>query len=356
MRTPENRRRTAVDVTDRWRLVVSILLLGLLTLAPPGDVAAGGKERKRLLEFAVEMAKQGNWREARFRWARAISLEGDDPFVLNNLAVASEALGESEEAKRYYDRAVALSSGNARIAENARRQADFLNSVSDGDVGESSPIPPASGREKPSRKEPKSIRIGISLPVPPRLEIGERHTVLVASFLTQETNLMDTNREITRYMRSKFRRTTPLEVLDVTPAPAVPEQRLDDLAANAEFWRRLGREHGADIIVSGAVYFSRRDASSFQEVDYVSPTTGQKIRGTRFVEQEQFTYEIDFLFLDGKTGELLYRDRLQRTALFRGLANDPLTAFFELSETIAGDVVSTLTTRTREDVRLIFRG
>ena len=102
--------------------------------------------------------------------------------------------------------------------------------------------------------------------------------------------------------------------------------------------------------------FDRRDASGFQEVEDISPITGQKIRTTRFVEQEQFTYELDILFLDGHTGALRLRDRLSRGAVFRGQANDPITAFYQLSEAVAGDVLAVVAPRTREEMRILFRG
>ena len=59
--------------------------------------------------------------------------------------------------------------------------------------------------------------------------------------------------------------------------------------------------------------------------------------------------------MDGETGELLFRDRLQRSALFRGTQNDPITAFFDLSDSIAADVLAILKSRTREDIRFLFK-
>ena len=34
----------------------------------------------------------------------------------------------------------------------------------------------------------------------------------------------------------------------------------------------------------------------------ISPTTGQKVRQTQFVEQEEFSYDLDVFFIDGGTG------------------------------------------------------
>jgi hypothetical protein len=336
------------------------LLAGGVLLA--GPLVQAESDRRDMLRFAVEMAEKGNWREARFRWERASAAEPDDPHLLNNLAVASEALGEPERARDLYARASSLSAGNQglaqKISENAARSARFWKGAAEFAAGEAAPAaaalaPAASGR---ARGGGDTVRLAVSLPLPARLDLSSVKTLLVASFLSRETDLLDAGHELARFLRIEFRKKSALQVLEVTPPPAIPEQTLDDLAANRDFWQMLGREHGADLIVSGSIRFDRRDASGFQEVDDVSPITGQKIRSTRFVEQEQFSYELDLLFLDGHTGELRFRDRLTRGAIFRGQSNDPITAFYQLSEAVAGDVLAVVAPRTREDVRILFRG
>ena len=106
-----------------------------------------------------------------------------------------------------------------------------------------------------------TVRLTVSLPLPARLDLTNDKTLLVASFLARQTDLMDVGNELARFLRIEFRKKAALQVLEVTPPPAIPEQTLDDLAANHEFWQMLGREHGADLIVSGSIRFDRRDAS-----------------------------------------------------------------------------------------------
>ena len=120
-------------------------------------------------------------------------------------------------------------------------------------------------------------------------------------------------------------------------------------------WKHLGREYDADLIVSGVVDYGREEVSGFEDVDVVNPNTGQKVRETRFVEQEEFSYVLDMLFMDGSTGSLLLRDRLRRAVRYRGLMNDPIHAFYELGESLSDDIVSVVATRMRVESRAIFK-
>jgi hypothetical protein len=322
----------------------ALLLVGVVTRAGTEDVSA-------LLRFGTEMARDGNWREAKFRWERALREDPTDARVLNNLAIAEEALGEPARAKDLYARAIAAAPRDSRIGDNAARSSLFWRSVSD--AGPASAVAPV---EPPKKKGRDVVDVAVSLPLPPRMKVDGAKTFLVASFLANDSDLVNVNREIVRFIRGELRKHTSFDVLDVTPVPAVPEQTLDDMAKNAEFFRHLGREHGADIVMSGAMRYTKRDASGFEDVDLVSETTGQKIRQTRFVEQEEFTFELDALYFRGTDGSLLFRDRMRRQAIFRGTANDPISAFYELGNAVAPDVLSVVAPRTLTSVRLLFKG
>lgn len=321
-----------------------------------GIQLAAGADNSRvdeLLRFGTEMARGGNWREAKFRWEQALRDDPGDPRLLNNLAVAEEALGVPERAHELFNRALAAASKDSRIHDNAMRSSVFWGRQSDG--GGVSP-PPAAPTLWHKKKGRDVVELPVTLPLPPRLKLDDVKTVLVASFLVNDSDLVDVNRELVRFLRGEFRKHTAFEIQNVMPPPAVPEQTLDDMAANAPFFRWLGHEHGSDVVVTGAMRYTKRDASGFEDVDIVSDSTGQKIRQTRFVEQEEFTFELDVLYFRGADGSLLFRDRLRRQAVFRGSANDPISAFYELGNSIAGDVLSVIAPRTRTDQRLLFKG
>lgn len=58
----------------------------------------------------IQLLNQGNGFEALMVLRQALKMDPENAFTLNNLGVASEAVGDYEEALRYYDRAAALKS------------------------------------------------------------------------------------------------------------------------------------------------------------------------------------------------------------------------------------------------------
>jgi hypothetical protein len=77
--------------------------------------------------FGVRMAKQNLWREAMFRFRRAVEINPSDAMAHNNLAVAYEANGDFESARKEYLEALKLDRGNAYIQKNYSRYVEFLS-------------------------------------------------------------------------------------------------------------------------------------------------------------------------------------------------------------------------------------
>lgn len=127
-------------------------------------------------DFGVQMAKQNLWREAMFRFERAISLNPSDALAHNNLAVAYEANGDSEKARKEYLEALKLDKSNQYIQKNYSRYVEFLSrnkkrlgaagsSSTAPKTGPSAPIPPVPAG--PSTAQP--ILPGADQPKPPDL-------------------------------------------------------------------------------------------------------------------------------------------------------------------------------------------
>ncbi|HVS03737.1 MAG TPA: tetratricopeptide repeat protein [Thermoanaerobaculia bacterium] len=103
------------------------------------------------LSFGVSMAQEELWSEAYFRFQQADRLQPQDPRVLNNLAVASEALGRFEQALDHYRQALALSPNDADLRHNYDRFVGFYEAyrAREEKVAEPTPEPEAPEPEAP---------------------------------------------------------------------------------------------------------------------------------------------------------------------------------------------------------------
>ena len=102
------------SVRQRRRAFATGLLLAL-AVSFSGCSSTTSKEAASAADqksYGAKMAQRGFWREALFRFDRASKLAPDDPEVLNNLAVASEAVGETARALAAYKRALELRPGD----------------------------------------------------------------------------------------------------------------------------------------------------------------------------------------------------------------------------------------------------
>src|SRR6188474_1616771 len=68
--------------------------------------------------FGVRMAKMNLWREAMFRFRRAVEIQPSNAMAHNNLAVAYEANGDFDNARKEYLEALKLDRSNAYIQKN----------------------------------------------------------------------------------------------------------------------------------------------------------------------------------------------------------------------------------------------
>ena len=83
-----------------------LLLLLTVLLAAPAFARASTSEDE--VRFGIDVARRGLWREARFRFEKAVQQDPDNAAALNNLAIALEQEGEFEKARAAYERALKL--------------------------------------------------------------------------------------------------------------------------------------------------------------------------------------------------------------------------------------------------------
>jgi Flp pilus assembly protein TadD len=106
------------------RSIRSGLLLTTLALVACGGAGKPDKPASQLT-FGVQMARRGLWNEALFRFQQAARLDPHNPRIFNNLAVASEALGNFDKAQGYYQDALRIDPANAEVKRNYARFIEF---------------------------------------------------------------------------------------------------------------------------------------------------------------------------------------------------------------------------------------
>jgi Tfp pilus assembly protein PilF len=108
----------------------TLLALGLvaLVLAPSPAYADKARDQaKAQVEFGISVAQKGLWREAIFRWKRAVELDPGYAAAWNNLAIAYEHEGQFESARDAYEKALKLDPNNTFIHQNY----DFFKEIND---------------------------------------------------------------------------------------------------------------------------------------------------------------------------------------------------------------------------------
>ena len=101
-------------------IVLAVAAVAVLaTPASAADRKSGNRgEARAQVDFGVRVAQQGLWREATYRWERAIELDPTYAAAYNNLAVAYEQAGLLDKAKQAYQKAAELDPKNPSIKQN----------------------------------------------------------------------------------------------------------------------------------------------------------------------------------------------------------------------------------------------
>lgn len=97
------------------RTALIALLLGLAAAPAWADARSDAKAE---VDFGITVAQRGLWREAIFRWERAIEIDPTYASAYNNLGIAYENTGELDKAREAYERALELEPENVLIRQN----------------------------------------------------------------------------------------------------------------------------------------------------------------------------------------------------------------------------------------------
>jgi hypothetical protein len=198
-----------------------------------------------------------------------------------------------------------------------------------------------------------SVQVPIGLPLAARMDVSGIQTILITHYVEGDHPHLALSQEMVDLLRRTLERETHFKIIAVEP-PNLPEQTIEDLLNNAEFWRTIAKRYGADLVLSGEVLFDIENRSGFVAEDYISPVTGQRVRRTRYAEQEAFDFSLQVFFFSGETGELTYRDRFSEEALIEGDGVDHLHMLNAMMNRLEPDILGILKPRERQETRYLF--
>jgi hypothetical protein len=261
----------------------------------------------------------------------------------------------------------------------------------------------------------RHYEIPIEIPIQPRMDVTPFNRVLVAGFISGGTDDVDANLETVRLLRSQLRSRSTLRVIeaevlplaeiareqmrvradaagvapaaaampslplafqadgqqggrpDSQPAPPADDairteadlERYQGIFSDEAFWRRVGDEHDQPLIVTGTVLFTNTQQAGFvntnrEVIDQLGRRIVQPMRV--YMERRGFIIEPRFIFIDGRTGEVLASDRFHEEVLYPAQQNTPaLSSFFELMDRLLPSFLGSFGTERIRGTRILLK-
>jgi len=113
----------------------SLTVVALLLIAIGCGTSGDTTKAETQSQFGVRMAKMNLWREAMFRFRRAVDIDPNDAQAHNNLAVALEAVGDFDGAAKEYREALRLDRSDQHIQKNYSRFVEFTQKAKKREAG-----------------------------------------------------------------------------------------------------------------------------------------------------------------------------------------------------------------------------
>ena len=97
--------------------VVALVACAAAVVASPA-FADAKSEAKSQVEFGINVAQRGLWREAIYRWQKATEIDPTYAAAYNDLAIAYEHEGQLDKARQAYEKAIELDPNNTQVRQN----------------------------------------------------------------------------------------------------------------------------------------------------------------------------------------------------------------------------------------------
>ena len=136
-------------------------------------------------------------------------------------------------------------------------------------------------------------------------------------------------------------------------------ERFQAIFNNTEFWKRLGEEHQNPLIVTGTVLFTNTQNAGFVTTnrEIIDPMGRRIVQPYRvYMERKGYIIEPRFIFIDGRTGAILYSDRFHEEILYPAQQNTPaLSSYFELMDRLIPSFLGSLSTQRIRGTRVLLK-
>jgi len=234
------------------------------------------------------------------------------------------------------------------------------------------------------------FEVPVETPIKPKLDVAAFSRVLVAGFVAGGTEDVDANLETVRLLRNQLKNKSSLKVIDAdvlalrdvaaknqpagatdaagaAPGAELPKiikddrdlQAFDSVFTTASYWKKIGEEFGAPLIVTGTVMFTPQAASGYvQREQEVYDTFGRRqVVPTRtYMERKGFILKPKFIFIDGRTGTVLYTETFREEVLYSAEQSNPaLSTYFELMDRLVPAFLSTLSSQSIKGTRTLLK-
>jgi hypothetical protein len=154
---------------------------------------------------------------------------------------------------------------------------------------------------------------------------------------------------------------TPTKSTDVSASIKSEKDlaKFDKIFADVAYWKKLGEEYQSPLIVTGTVLFTPQQSSGFvmtQQEVYDAYGRRSVIPVRTYQERSGFILQPRFVFIDGRTGAILYSETFREEVLYPKSQSVPaLSTYFELMDRVVPSFLSTLSAQKIKGTRILLK-
>jgi hypothetical protein len=204
-------------------------------------------------------------------------------------------------------------------------------------------------------------QVELSIPIRSKLALAGHEKIYIGPFV-RETGKdeaapdlkFDVPAELERYLRRLLRREGKFAIVPSVEGLRLPTNDPLALAKDANFWRTLGEQTGADYVVAGSIDFKVEDTSQPKQEAYESAIDGRTYYRTVMVEETGFVYDIMLNVFDGRTGALVFQEPLKDTKQIEQRKFDEFTGMFANLYALENQLIGIFVPRTVKSRRALI--